>query len=439
MHGWSRRRPVLAALSVIALPVFAHVGASEANVPAPAVPEANSPVSPVHARVPRRPLSSALVLAAVPLHPAAGSAVRFEVLHPPAGATDFRWHLADGLSHTADTGSSPSIVHKYARAGRRNITVQMTVGSGIRDASINLTVVAPAAQATGRPHTAPQPVTSQAPTAPRPATSRSPTTPLPATSQAPTSPQPATSQAPAAPKSSSGQPVTTPQPAAAQGPTTPQPVTIKARAAPEPAPAQAQPAVARHEAAQVRNPAGTRRVAHMVRAHAAGDPAVTIADFQFTPGSTTVHVGDTITWTNNGPSTHTATANDGSFDTGQLKKGQSASHTFTQAGTFTYFCQIHPFMHGTIVVVAATTSPTVSSPGAPAGAATSPSTGTTGGSGASTGSSTTPAPTASTASAPVAHSALPLTGFDLTKDLSIGLVLLGVGLALYRATRERRA
>jgi plastocyanin len=180
-------------------------------------------------------------------------------------------------------------------------------------------------------------------------------------------------------------------------------------------------------------------VAHAVRARAAGDPAVTIADFQFTPGSVTVHVGDTITWTNNGPSTHTATARDGSFDTGQLKKGQSASHTFTHAGTFAYFCQIHPFMHGTIVVQAApatTTTPAVSSSGAPAGAASAPSTSSTAGSTGSTGSST-PAP--STASAPVAHSALPVTGLDLTKGLAIGLVLLGVGLPLYRAAREPRA
>jgi plastocyanin len=391
---------------VIALPVFGHVGASEANVPAPAISEANIPVSPVHVKARRRPLSPALVLAAVPLRPTAGSPVRLEVLHPPAGATDYRWHLAGGASGTTHTGSSPSIIHTYARAGRRSVTVQMTVGSGVRDASISLTVVAPATHSTGQPHTAPHPTPSQVPTAPQPATAQAPTTPQPARSQLPTATQP---------------------------------VTTQARAATELGPARAQPAAAARETAQTRSAPGTQRVAHAVRAHAAGDPAVTIADFQFTPGSTTVHVGDTITWTNNGPSTHTATAHDGSFDTGQLKKGQSASHTFTQAGTFTYFCQIHPFMHGTIVVVAApaaTTSPTVSSSGAPAGAATSPSTGTTASSGPSTGSSTTPA---SAASAPAAHSALPLTGLDLTKDLAIGLILLGVGLALYRATRERRA
>ncbi len=95
-----------------------------------------------------------------------------------------------------------------------------------------------------------------------------------------------------------------------------------------------------------------------VTAHPAGDPGVTIADFHFSPASTTIHAGDTITWTNNGPSSHTATASNGSFNTGILKKGQSASHTFSQPGTYAYVCQIHPFMHGTIVVLASTTSTT---------------------------------------------------------------------------------
>ena len=100
-----------------------------------------------------------------------------------------------------------------------------------------------------------------------------------------------------------------------------------------------------------------------VTAHVAGDPGVTIADFHFSPASTTIHVGDTITWSNSGPSSHTATAGNGSFNTGILKKGQSASHTFTQPGTYAYACQIHPFMHGTIIVLASTTSTTTSAGG----------------------------------------------------------------------------
>jgi plastocyanin len=57
-----------------------------------------------------------------------------------------------------------------------------------------------------------------------------------------------------------------------------------------------------------------------------------------------------LTWTNDGPSAHTATARDGSFNTGTLSKGQSASHTFTKPGTYAYVCTIHRFMHGTILL-----------------------------------------------------------------------------------------
>jgi plastocyanin len=78
--------------------------------------------------------------------------------------------------------------------------------------------------------------------------------------------------------------------------------------------------------------------------------AVTIRDFEFDPADVTISVGDTVTWTNDGPSTHTATANDGEFDSGQLAPGQSYSHTFNQAGTYAYICQIHPNMKGTITV-----------------------------------------------------------------------------------------
>lgn len=84
----------------------------------------------------------------------------------------------------------------------------------------------------------------------------------------------------------------------------------------------------------------------------AADPGATISDFKFAPATITVHAGESVTWINHGPSTHTATARDGSFDSGPLKPGASSSHTFTRPGTYQYFCTIHPFMHGTVVVLA---------------------------------------------------------------------------------------
>ena len=88
-------------------------------------------------------------------------------------------------------------------------------------------------------------------------------------------------------------------------------------------------------------------------AKASASATVTISDFKFTPDTVTVNEGDTVTFNNDGPTVHTATADDGSFDTGSLREGESGSATFTQAGTITYFCQPHPFMKGSVVVQAA--------------------------------------------------------------------------------------
>jgi plastocyanin len=80
------------------------------------------------------------------------------------------------------------------------------------------------------------------------------------------------------------------------------------------------------------------------------DASATIRDFSFNPRSITINQGETVTWRNNGPSVHTATARNGSFDTGNLARGQSGSHTFNSAGTFSYFCRPHPNMTATITV-----------------------------------------------------------------------------------------
>lgn len=77
---------------------------------------------------------------------------------------------------------------------------------------------------------------------------------------------------------------------------------------------------------------------------------VTIQDFFFAPAQITVQPGTTVTWVNGGQAPHTVTADDGSFDSETLQPGQSFSFTFQSAGTFTYFCEIHPFMTGSVTV-----------------------------------------------------------------------------------------
>src|SRR5947208_9143944 len=76
--------------------------------------------------------------------------------------------------------------------------------------------------------------------------------------------------------------------------------------------------------------------------------SVTVQDFQYIPSSVTVSAGQSVTWTSQGPSPHTVTADGGSFDSGTLNPGQSFTHSFTTAGTFPYHCQFHSQMHGTV-------------------------------------------------------------------------------------------
>ena len=99
--------------------------------------------------------------------------------------------------------------------------------------------------------------------------------------------------------------------------------------------------------------APTVLVLALVGPAAAADQTVTIASLQFQPATVTVEVGDTVTWSNQDGVPHTATADDGSFDTGTISGGASASQTFTTAGSIPYHCEVHPSMTGTVVVQAA--------------------------------------------------------------------------------------
>jgi plastocyanin len=87
------------------------------------------------------------------------------------------------------------------------------------------------------------------------------------------------------------------------------------------------------------------------RAAAQDSVTIDIVDFAFSGGTMSVQVGTTVTWVNQGAVNHTATGDGGSFDTGTIAPGGSASITFDTPGTYSYFCSIHPNMTGTITVV----------------------------------------------------------------------------------------
>ncbi|MBV9860239.1 MAG: cupredoxin family copper-binding protein [Alphaproteobacteria bacterium] len=87
-------------------------------------------------------------------------------------------------------------------------------------------------------------------------------------------------------------------------------------------------------------------------AAAAAAPQVVIDDFTFGPAVMTVARGTTVTWTNKDDDPHTV-ASDGDpklFKSPALDTDQSFAFTFNEAGTFKYFCTIHPRMRGTVVV-----------------------------------------------------------------------------------------
>jgi plastocyanin len=77
---------------------------------------------------------------------------------------------------------------------------------------------------------------------------------------------------------------------------------------------------------------------------------VSIMNTAFAPKTITVNVGDTVIWKNVGQQMHTVTADDHSFDSGNLALGKTFTHTFTKAGTFKFHDQDHPGMTGTVVV-----------------------------------------------------------------------------------------
>ncbi len=83
-------------------------------------------------------------------------------------------------------------------------------------------------------------------------------------------------------------------------------------------------------------------------------PSVSIQGFDFNPSiNLTVHIGDSVTWTNNDGAAHTATSTSGpaSFDSGTISSGATFNYTFTAAGTYDYQCDFHTSMTATLTVV----------------------------------------------------------------------------------------
>jgi plastocyanin len=178
---------------------------------------------------------------------------------------------------------------------------------------------------------------------------------------------------------------------------------------------------------------------------------VSIKNFAFNPPNTTVSPGTTLTWVNNDQVPHTATANDGAFDSGTLQPGQSYSFAFDKPGTYAYHCNIHPYMTATVTVSGASASASASSSGSasptasaspsasPSGSASASASGSV--SASSSGSAMATSSTASAITSPTAGAStqqLPSSGGS-TLELVAGLALVAFAIALVLVLVRRGA
>jgi plastocyanin len=85
-------------------------------------------------------------------------------------------------------------------------------------------------------------------------------------------------------------------------------------------------------------------------------PGCEDTDSCFSPYEVTISTGESVTWSNDDSAAHTVTSGSpsagvtGVFDSGLFMAGATFEHTFDEAGTFDYFCMVHPWMSGKVIV-----------------------------------------------------------------------------------------
>ena len=77
---------------------------------------------------------------------------------------------------------------------------------------------------------------------------------------------------------------------------------------------------------------------------------ISITNSGFSPTSLQINISATVSWINNDNAIHTVTADDGSFDSGDIAPGSKYNHSFTRTGTYNYHCRYHTGTTGAIVV-----------------------------------------------------------------------------------------
>ncbi len=85
----------------------------------------------------------------------------------------------------------------------------------------------------------------------------------------------------------------------------------------------------------------------------AAEPAeheIAMKNVKYSPANLEIKVGDTVIWTNEDDHDHTVVADDDSFESEKIGRGETFKHTFKKKGKFKYSCSYHPRMKGTITV-----------------------------------------------------------------------------------------
>jgi LPXTG-motif cell wall-anchored protein len=161
------------------------------------------------------------------------------------------------------------------------------------------------------------------------------------------------------------------------------------------------------------------------------DASVTMKDIEFKPRTLSISPGDRVTWTNRDTAQHNA-VDDGEFRTPLLEKGERASVTIDDAGTYNYVCTVHPGMNGKLVAESGGSGGSNDSAGS---GGSSSSSGGTGASPASSGSGALPSSSSGSSSRGGSSGSLPNTGQEQLPLLILGAGLIVAGL-LVRAFHE---
>ena len=88
----------------------------------------------------------------------------------------------------------------------------------------------------------------------------------------------------------------------------------------------------------------------MAAAPASAAHVVTISGFAFSPKVLTVSAGEPVTFANKDQEAHTVVAADGAFSSSGLDTNDTWTVRLTKPGTYAYFCSLHPYMKGTLIV-----------------------------------------------------------------------------------------